>query len=168
MKKQEAIIAIVAIVIAYFLFKDIRNMLKNGLATIGIGSSTSEDQVDKLIDKEKKHTQNAFNPNYWNNAPKGKVASLIKMDTAKKYCDAIQHAIGYIYDNEEEVLAVFKNLKYKTQVSWLCKQFADKTKKDLFNYLNDKMDRPKQRETWLEIVSYVDKLPTGFIKENKK
>jgi hypothetical protein len=167
MKKQEAILAIVAIVIAYFLFKDIQNMLKNGLAKIGIGSSTSEDKVDTLIDKEKKHTQEAFSPLYWDKVPKGKKSVLIKMEQAKKYCDQISHAIGYIYDNEEEIVAVFKQLKYKTQVSWLCKVWSDTNKSDLFNYLNDKLDRPKQREAWLEIVSYVDKLPTGFLKQTK-
>lgn len=164
MKKQEVIILLIVVVFAFVILKSLRDSVKNFFASFGMGTSTATDAVNEVIEKTEKKADE-FSPLYWQKAPKNKVASLIKMDQTKKYINAIKKGVGYVWDNPEEIVGVFRQLKYKTQVSWIADNWQKSQGSDLQAWLGDKLDTAKQREAYLEILSITKNLPSGFIKK---
>lgn len=164
MKKQELIIGLIAIVILFFMFKGIKDAFKNLFGTFGLGSTTTDDERESEIARTEKKA-NEFSPLYWQKPPSGKTSQLLTMAVTNKYLSTIKNAIGYVYDNPEEILGVFRQLKYKTQVSWLADNWQKQHGSDLQAWLGDKLDTDKQRNTYLEILSLTKNLPTGFIKK---
>jgi hypothetical protein len=164
MKKQEIIIGLVAIVLVFFIFKGIRDAFKNLFGTFGIGSTTTDDARESEIEKVEKKA-NEFSPLYWKKAPQGKTSQLLTMASTNAIISNIEKGIGYVWDTPERILGSFRQLKYKTQVSWLADNWQKKHGTDLQAYLSDKLDTDKQREVYLEILSITKNLPTGYIKE---
>ena len=162
-KKEQIIVALIGLVLAVFLIKSLRDTFKNFFATFGLGSSIEEDKVETQIEKTEKKA-NEFSPLYWQKAPKNKEAALLKMDTTKKYITSIKKAIGIMYDNPEDIIGVFRQLKYKTQVSWIADNWQKTQGSDLQAWLGDKLDTAKQRDAYLEILSITKNLPTGYLK----
>lgn len=170
MKKNELIILLVVAIAAVFLLKGLRDTLKNMLAGIGIGTSTDTDKTNEQISKGTKAAEkldSAWSPLYWKNPPKGKIANVIDMAGTNRLISQIRKAIGYVYDNPEEVIGVFKQLDNKTQVSWLVDKWGQKYGSDLYSWLDDKLDTASQRDSFLQIQSIVKQLPTGFHKTKK-
>lgn len=163
MKKQEIIIGLIALVIIFFLFKGIKDSLKNLFATFGLGSSVTDDKVEAEIDVTEKKADH-FSPLYWKKQYKGKSASLLTIVTTNRLIKNIEDGIGIFSDSPEMILGAFRTLKFKTQVSWLADNWQKKHGSDLQAWLSDRLDTDKQREAYLEILSITKNLPTGFIK----
>ena len=94
------------------------------------GDSAEDIEKKKLIDSVV--ASNVFSPNYWQGKPG---AQLITVAYADQLCKQIKDADKYFNDDEPAVYAVFKALKYKTQVSWLAYRFSLLYKKDLYGFL---------------------------------
>ena len=157
--KNDIIYIIVIFAIAYFLFGAVRNAFKNLFGAIGIGDTTTDEEREENITKTApKVIDNAFDVNYWNKPN----AKLFKVADVKKMAKTIYDAIGYVYDSPEDIVGVFKWCKYKSQVSWLAYHFNLLYKKDLYSFLNDRLDTDEQRSAWLGILSRIKKLPKGF------
>lgn len=93
-----------------------------------------------------------FNPNYW------KSGGIIFTDaTAYNLTGRINSAIGIFYDDEAEVTAVFKSLKYKNQVSYLAYKYAERYQRDLLTDLTKNLSS----EELLPIYNYIKTLPKG-------
>jgi K+-transporting ATPase A subunit len=163
-KKQQIIAGLIAVVIAFIVFKSLSNSVKNFFATFGLGTSTSEDKTESQIEKTEKKA-NEFSPLYWQKSPKNKTSMLLTMAQTNQYLNTIKKAIGYIYDNPEDIVGVFRQLKYKTQISWLADNWQKKQGSDLQAWLSDKLDTGKQRDSYLEILSITKNLPSGYIKK---
>lgn len=157
-KNNDIILLLIALVVAFYFFKEIKTTFKNLFGGIGIGSTTEDDQREEAIQTATEKVSDFFDINYWNK-PNSK---LFTMSAVTQMCKDLYDAIGYIYDTPEQVISVFNQCKYKTQVSWLSYQFNKIYKKDLFSWLNSKMDTDEQRSAWLTILKRINSLPKGY------
>lgn len=118
--------------VAIYLLYD--SVIAPVLETIGIKKSKEE----KTIEQAATNPNSAFSPVFWQweQRNKGK-AVLIKADAVNKMVRDIQKAISSIasFSDFPAVLAVFRQLSYKSQVSFLADQFQKQTGKDLLTYL---------------------------------
>ena len=134
MKRQEIIIGIVALVLVFLIFKGIKDSFKNLFGTFGIGSTTEDDARESEIEKIEKKA-NEFSPTYWKNPPKGRIAQLMTIASTNAIIKNIESGIGYVWDTPEKILGSFRQLKYKTQVSWISDNWQKKHGTDLQAYL---------------------------------
>jgi len=165
-KNQQIILGLIGLVLIFVIFKGLRDSLKNMFATVGLGTSISEDKTEAQIEKTEKKADE-FSPLYWQKKVKGKGASLIKQATTDEYIQTIYDGIGFFKDSPEQILGVFRKLKYKTQVSWIADNWQKKHKSDLQAWLSDRLDTESQREAYLQILSITKNLPTGFLTQIK-
>lgn len=115
---------IIGLVVVYFGYNKV---IKPLLDTFGLTKSDEEKNIDKEIVNE----NSAFNPNFWRKSG----ATIIKEDAVQKFINIIWGSVGYLYDDFDAVLGVFKQLKTKSQVSYLTYKFNLKKNKDLLNWL---------------------------------
>lgn len=108
------------------------------LKATGVIQSSAAKKAE--AEKQKKITENAtstnspFNPNFYKNKPG---AALITKAQALAYAEQIYDAVGLFNDNEAAIYAVFRQLKSKTQVSWLAANFYAEYGQDLYAFLAD-------------------------------
>ena len=102
-RKQQIVLALIVVVLAYFMLKGVKDSIKNFFASFGIGTSTESDATESQIEKTEKKAQE-FSPLYWQKAPKGKTAQILTAAATKQYISVIHSAIGYIYDSPEQIL----------------------------------------------------------------
>lgn len=149
--KQLLITAGIAVGGYYFVLKPI-------LEKLGVIKSAKAE----LIDQEKTAlTGSPFNPNTWKNTPG---AMLIQEQSVQSMINTIQDSFGVFADNYAAVLAVFKQLSRKSQVSYLADRFQQKTGFDLLEFLSTGggiLPWDGLSETHLAaIVSYANSLPS--------
>lgn len=123
-----------------------------------------KEKAKKNVENLEKDTlKNPFEPNLQRDAQKaGKVVMLVTGATTDDICKKIKGAIGTFYDSPNEILAQFKRLNYKSQVSWIAEKFSDKYGLNLFDWLTDKLDTTEQKAVLLKITEYVNALPLGI------
>jgi hypothetical protein len=157
-----AIIGISGVAI-YFIYKSVRGT--TDLLDI------TKSKEDKEVLQQITQNDNAWSPNYWKSFKNGKV-QLIKEAEAERLRKIIVNSISRIpfMTNNSAILSVFKNLKYKTQVSFFADYFLRKENVDLLTYIkfgytffwgNTGIDDTTSKT----IIRYVNNLPTGFTKK---
>ena len=108
--------------------------------------------VIKSADQKKQEEQNKelgtstgspFSPTYYKKIPK---AVLITRANAERLADIINNAIGFFSDDVNEVIGVLRQIKYKTQLSFIADVMFQKHKYDLFTLLNRNLSK-KEMET---------------------
>jgi hypothetical protein len=115
---------IIGLVVVYFGYtKVIKPLLE------GVGLSQSEAELE--VERQTSNPASPWNPNYW----KKGTATIITNDLVNKYINTIWNAPGYFNDDFDAVLGVFKQLKAKSQVSYLADKFNQVKGKDLLNWL---------------------------------
>jgi hypothetical protein len=115
---------IIGLVVLYFGYtKVIKPLLE------GVGLSKSDEEIE--IEKQTSNPESPWNPNYWRKGG----ATLIREADVKRFVNTIWNAPGYISDDFDAVLGVFKQLKTKSQVSYLADKFNQMKGKDLLNWL---------------------------------
>ena len=115
---------IIGLVVIYFGYtKVIKPLLE------GVGLSKSEAEIE--IEQQTSNPSSPWNPNY---CRKGG-ATIITNSQVQKFIDTIWNAPGYTFDDFDAVLGVFKQLKTKSQVSYLADKFNQAKGKDLLNWL---------------------------------
>jgi len=97
----------------------------------------AEAEKQKQIQQNATSINSPFNPNFYKNKLG---ASLITKAQAEQYADQIYDAVGYFTDDESTIYAVFRQLKAKTQVSWLAENFYRLYGEDLYNFLLDSLN----------------------------
>jgi len=127
MKKEDQSLLIKAGVIGLGYFV----ILKPILNKLGITKSAADRVIETVTNKP--NTENPFSPVFHQKAPAG--ALLLTTATALNYATRIHKAMGYFYDDEAEVNAVFRSLKSQSQVSMLADKFQQKYGEDLLEYL---------------------------------
>jgi hypothetical protein len=156
-----AIIGVSGVAI-YFLYKAVRG-------TTDLFDITKSKEDKQAIEQIVKNN-NAWSPSYWKSFSKGKV-QIIKISEAERLRKIIVDNISRIpfQTNDSKILSVFKNLKYKTQVSFFADYFLQKENVDLLTYIkfgytffwsNTGIDDTTSKT----IISYVNNLPTGNTK----
>lgn len=133
------------------------------LEALNIKDTKAEVEAEKL----KTNTENAtlikdyWRPAFWLSRPAGYKAYILTAEQSKNLVDALASAKGTFNDDEEKIYAVFRGLKYQSQVSYLAQRFSELKQKDLYTWLRDSVLNEKELNTVLQITS---KLPTGFFK----
>ena len=135
-----------------------------------ITTSKEEQAAQNIITSEPK--KNPFSPLFYKQIKaKGnlKKVQLLKVSAAENLSKQLRDSIGYVSSDYSKVLAVFSQLKYKSQVSFLADYFQKKYKDDLFQYIkagykllftNTGLTQ-KELDT---IIKYVNNLPLGLTK----
>jgi len=148
--KQEKIVIAAAAAVGLVYFGVLNPLLK----ALGLKDSAETEQLNK----EAETPLSVWSATLWQNTPG---AVLIRQVDTNAYCKTIYDSFGAFNDCEECAIAVFKGLKYKTQVSWLAYQFAEIYGQDLLSFLrggNWPQDRLSDT-TVSELTAYLNKLP---------
>lgn len=160
------VIIIVIIIVAYKKFlSGTFDALKSPFVAAGIADS-EEEKKDKEKAKEKvkkieKSADNPFNQLYYKNQQKKGGIKLVTAAATKKICKQIYDGIGLITDSPDQIFGAIKQLSAKTQVSFIAENFNAIYKKDLLEFLNDKLDTTEQKIVLGKIIDYVNSLPIG-------
>jgi hypothetical protein len=115
---------IIGLVVVYFGYTKV---IKPILESVGLQKSSEELEIEK----QTSNPGSPWNPNYWRKGG----ATIITNSQVQKFIDTIWNAPGYVYDDFDAVLGVFKQLKTKSQVSYLAHKFNEAKGKDLLNWL---------------------------------
>ncbi len=147
----------------YFIYKSIRGTTD----LLDITKSKEDKQVLQQIVKN----DNAWSPNYWKSFRNGNI-QLIKQSEAERLRKIIVDSVSRLpfMTNDSAILSVFKNLRYKTQVSFFSDYFLKKENVDLLTYIkfgytffwgNTGIDDTTSKT----IIEYVNNLPSGYTKK---
>ena len=109
----------------YILYKPIKALFD----TFGITQSKTQEQVQSL---QTSGVKSPFSPLYYKGV---RLAKLLTIAQANAKAKAIYDSITYLGNDYAKILAIFKTLTYKTQVSFLAQQFQALYKQDLLEYL---------------------------------
>ncbi len=102
-----------------------------------------------------------WNPNYTKQGAGKYKVFLLTDSSSRSLAKRLMDASGVFNDDEEKIFAVFRELKYKTQISFLASVFTKMYSKDLYTWLKATLNQ-SELNTVLTITS---KLPTGFTKK---
>lgn len=150
LSKDEKVIVIGAAGVAVLYFGLLNPLLK----WLGI----KDDANTKQLDATANIPGSPWDPN------KYKITSgavILTRSAGERYAREIYDAFGAFNDCEECAIAVFKQLKYQTQVSYLSQVFYDLYNQDLFTFLRGGI-WPQDRLSDSELAaldSYVKNLP---------
>ena len=112
---------------AWILYKPIRTLFD----TLGITTSETQQQLQQA---QTTGVKSPFSPLYWKQFKK---AHLLTQAQADAKAQVIYNSITNFGPKFDKILAVFKTLQYKTQVSFLADVFARKYKTDMLDYLQN-------------------------------
>ena len=135
----------------FILYKPIKALFD----TFGITQSETAQAVQEA---QTSGSKSPFSPLYWKSFKKAHILTQAQsMAKAKGIWDSFDN----YGENYEKVLAIFKTLSYKTQVSYLAQVFQTMYKADLLQFLKDGKSRwqpwsgfnEKQLQTIIDLVN---------------
>ena len=132
---RDIIVKLVVIGLVIVLFYVL--LLRPILIKIGIIKSAD----DKKRENEEKQLgtspDSPFSPSYY----KGRSgALLITRATAQKLADEIADSYGWFDDDEERIYGALRQLKAKTQLSFLSEVYYQRHHQDMYQKMRDKLD----------------------------
>lgn len=127
------------------------------LEALGLKDTKEEKDAERL----KQQTEGAaYEKDYWNPGYiAGRQAMLLTDASARALTKQLWDAAGIFNDDEEQIYAVFRSLKYRSQVAFLAFYFAKLYKKDLYTWLRDSVLNKEELAT---VLSITNKLPSGL------
>ncbi len=155
-------LAAVVIVIVFVnkTFGGLKNFFGSITDGLGITDSPERAATKQAVANATASSANVaspWSPQYYKNAPAG--AALITQASADKLAAQIWDSVGIFTTDIEEAYAAFKQLRAKSQVSFLADRFNALYQKDLFSWLTlqyTKMGSPDP--VLAQISGYVDGL----------
>jgi hypothetical protein len=129
---------------------------KKLLAFFGIVDNAADQTVEDAINAG---PDSPFNANYWTNFNGGNKPMF--WSVSQQICIDIDAAMSMYNDNEEKVIAAFKQCQTKAQVSFVCYTWKLWKGEDLITFLQGgwwPQDRLSNDELAI-IINYVNKLP---------
>ena len=112
---------------AWILYKPFKALFD----TLGITQSQTAQAVEQI---QTQAIKSPFNPSYWKSFPKAFLMTQVQADAK---ATAIYNSITYFGNDFPKILAIFKTIGYKTQVSQLSEVFSKKFNIDLLEYLKN-------------------------------
>lgn len=129
-EEQNLYVRIGVLVGAYFL------ILKPILEKLGLSKTAEEQQFIKEVDIASTTMQSPFSPRYWTQAKKP--VNIITVKALSNFIKTLYDAqSSFTGDDEAAIYNVFRQLKYKTQVSYLADAYQKKYKFDLLESLKN-------------------------------
>ena len=162
---------IILLIIVFVIKKAVGKLgdnMKAPFVNMGIADSAAEQEAAtaaavKAQSMENLGSNSPFSTQYYREKSKGgKSIHLLTAAAAPALAKKIYDAIGFFYDDVSEIMSAIKQCTYKTQISFLSEKFAAMYAKDLFDFLQDKLDRTDQKIAFGKIVNYVNGLPVGM------
>jgi hypothetical protein len=158
--KQLMILVVAGLIIFFVLGKEVKDLLK-GLNPFA--KSDEEKQSDKKIKDSiiSNPNKNYWTPRYWQDKSKTEgVQKILTKATAEELAKRLWDSISWYPggDDISKAEGVFKNLLYKTQVSFLSDTFQKLYKKDMLSFLIEKLDTKEQKEALNRILTFTSKL----------
>jgi len=140
----------------YILYKPFKALFE----TLGIQKSEVE---EKVTQQQSGGVKSPFSPLYWRQI---KRAHLLTQAQAQAKAKVLHEAITLTGPKFDTILAIFKTLQYKTQVSFLADVFAKMYKTDLLDYLqngksNFLVHNALREDSLSTILQLVDKMKTN-------
>lgn len=135
-KTEDRIFLIGTAIAAYFLV--IKPAMDGVLQATGLQETNEERQARQQLERIDT-TLTPFSPQYWRDMNRrfGEVYILTVANT-NDFMSRIYNALNrFGGDDEAAILAVFRSLRYKTQVSYLAEQFAKRYNQSLIDYLQN-------------------------------
>lgn len=165
-KNQETIKLIIILIIVVIVVVAGKSILNSILEGMGLKDSAEDKKRNDDVAKEEKLAVDFFKPAYYKNLQIGVKINpkRLSKDTLDTIAKNIYDSIGALYDSPEQAKAAFAKLNFKVDVSKLADRFAYLYGKDLLTWISDKLDTDKQKTVWLNTVTELNKLPSGFIK----
>jgi hypothetical protein len=125
---KETLLIIGAIAVGgYILYKPFKALFE----TLDITQSQTEKDVQQ---QQTGGVKSPFSPLFWRQY---KNAHIIKQAQAKAKAQVLYNSITNTGPKPDTIIAIFKTLQYKTQVSFLADIFAQMYKTDLLDYLQN-------------------------------
>ena len=130
-KKNQDIIFRLGIAIGVYLL-----VIKPILQRVGIEKTPEQSEKEQTALKAQIDPQSAFSPTFYKTV---KNAPLLKVAYAKQLAKILNDSVSgsLLGDDVGAIYKVFRGLKYKTQVSWLSKVYADVYNSELINDLKN-------------------------------
>ena len=133
----------------------------------GVGLKDTADERDQA--KTQRETENLviskdyWNPSFYQKPPNGYDSIILTQAWVDGLAAKIWNAAGWFNDDEEAIYGAFRQLDYRTHVSFLARRFFDRYGKDLYTWLRDSVLSSSELNTVLQITN---KLPNGFKNKN--
>lgn len=129
-------VSAVGILLVYLL------IIKPIFRRLGIIQTPEDKKRDEQAKQASTSSDSPWSPLYYQSRPG---ALLLTKAATLELAKQINDAIGFFTDDETEVYGALRQLKAKTQLSWLCQVFFDEYKTDMYQLLNrnlgdDEMD----------------------------
>lgn len=151
------ILAILAGLLLWYVKRQITKAGGNILEGLGFKDSDEDTEINEKVEKL---TVSAFSPKFYEQSPKGSL--LLTSATGDKLAKQLKDSVGWLNDNEQQFVDVFKQLKTKSQVSYLAYKFAKNYKLDMLtfiqNYFGDEWGTTANKE-YNAVIKYVNNLP---------
>lgn len=147
--------------VGYKILKGL-GLIKTGLeeqASTQASNQEAQAEITNLNIEDKNWT----NINYYKQTPSGYNTMLMPQQGADYIAKQIWDSYGSWYsdDNEEQMQGALKMIRYKTQYSQVASRFFSIYQEDLTAFLKEHFTSTELYPAW----SYLDKLPTGFVKK---
>ena len=138
-----------------------RFVVKPILEGLGLKDTDAELASKKLQDKVENYAadKNYWSPRFYQNPPSGYVSMILTYQVSNSLAQSLDDAAGIFNDDESQIYAVFRSLKYKTQVSYLAYWFNKLYNKDLYQWLKGDVLNNEELQVVLKIT---EQLPNGF------
>jgi hypothetical protein len=154
---NDPVIKYVAIGGAIIVLANVFGIMEDILEALGLKKSKDSGELDETAD----NPQSWWSPTFYKSAPAGTRVLLLSTASANAMAKAIYDAFGAFNDNEEQAIGIFKQLKTRSQGSFLVERFNQLYNSDLLTFLRG--------ATWPEdrlsdsdvntINQFVNKLP---------
>jgi hypothetical protein len=158
--KQLMILVVAGLIIFFVLGKEVKNLLKglNPFAKSDEEKESDKKIMDSIITNPKK---DYWSPRYWRDQYKANgVQQILTKAKAEQLSKNLKDSISWFPfpDDTAKAEGVFKNLLYKTQVSFLSETFYNLYNIDMLSFLIDKLDTKEQKEALNRILTFTSKL----------
>lgn len=120
---------------------------------LGLLPGASDEADDKAL--QQAGAEGYFSPNYWK---KMTPCTILTSAAAASLAKTIYQAKGVFNDDEQAVIGAFRQIRYKTQVSYLAQVFYQTYQQDLYAYVRNFSFDHAELKT---IVSFLNTLPSG-------
>lgn len=131
------------------------------LEKFGLKESASDrEAAKKLKEQESKFNIWAGLENISKTAGKGAKIQVLTKAGAEFNAKQINSAFGVFNDNEEKIFAVFRSLRYKSQVASIVSAYRTLYKVDLLTTLRSKLSANELNT----IINIIDSKPLGIVK----
>lgn len=138
---------------------------------LNVSDTEAEKENRKNVEQLEKSgvSSNYWAPRYYKEllqfaAKRKQKVNLLTVASADALCKRIYESVGTFTDKPAQGLSAFKQLKTKSQVSFLAERFSKLYRADLLGWLNEKYDTNAQQSILNQILAYTNSLSSGVIK----